>query len=146
MQIPVHHSISLIHLLRSQLTIFPKALEDKFGGRVCPMMFLNENTNADPFILLVHHRHSFNRLDPFRYLTRLIIPEGFPSHPHRGMSTLTYVLQGSLRHRDSMGFKQIYSGGSAQFLRASKGILHEEMWHLTHPFHEDLELFQVGGK
>eukprot|EP00624_Nannochloropsis_granulata_P003865 evm.model.NODE_29442_length_5635_cov_20.489618.3 len=61
---------------------------------------------TDPFLMNVHHRHSFTKLDPFRWLQALIFPEGFPAHPHAGFNTLTYVLKGQMKHRDSMGVKQ----------------------------------------
>ena len=110
-------------------------LEDAIGGRVCPNFFQPERTS--PFIMLVHHRHSFAPWDPLRYLQRTFFPEGFPAHPHRGrfsptpimnhprMSlrlsltcapfstfagfvTVTYILKGGFSHRDSLGIKQIY--------------------------------------
>lgn len=57
-------------------------LEDKFGGRVCPMSL--DASDCDPFILLVHHRHAFRPLDFLRPLfSAIIMPEGFPAHPHR---------------------------------------------------------------
>lgn len=57
-------------------------LEDAIGGRVCPNFFQSEQTS--PFIMLVHHRHSFAPWDPLRFLQRTFFPEGFPAHPHRG--------------------------------------------------------------
>jgi redox-sensitive bicupin YhaK (pirin superfamily) len=57
------------------------------GGRVVPMQLLGEN--ASPFLLLAHHSHSFCKLDPVRYLSRLVLPEGFPAHPHSGFDTGT---------------------------------------------------------
>ena len=62
-------------------------LEDKIGGRVCPMML--DDFDADPFLLLVHHRHSFLPFDPFRAIFRAVLAEGFPAHPHRGFETIT---------------------------------------------------------
>lgn len=67
-------------------------LEEKLGGRVCPMQLEDD---ADPFILLVHHRHSFQKFDPLRAAFRMLLPEGFPAHPHRGFETVTYVLPGA---------------------------------------------------
>jgi redox-sensitive bicupin YhaK (pirin superfamily) len=68
-----------------------QAVEDKIGGRVCPMIFLEGMQEAtSPFIMNVHHHHSFSSLDPLRALQRLVWPEGFPSHPHAGFNTLTY--------------------------------------------------------
>ena len=57
-------------------------LEDAIGGRVCPNFFQPDRTS--PFIMLVHHRHSFAPWDPLRFIQRTFFPEGFPAHPHRG--------------------------------------------------------------
>lgn len=114
-------------------------LEDQFGGRVCPNFFSAESTS--PFLLLVHHCHSFFRYDPLRLFQKsYILPEGFPSHPHRGFITLTYCLRGGMLHRDSLGCKQKYGadddekdkydGNVAQWLSTGAGLLHEEMWDI----------------
>ena len=55
-------------------------LEDAIGGRVCPNFF-NPPDKTSPFIMLVHHRHSFAAWDPLRYIQRTFFPEGFPAHP-----------------------------------------------------------------
>jgi quercetin 2,3-dioxygenase len=74
---------------------------------------------------------------------------GFPAHPHSGFNTLTYVLKGKMRHRDSMGVKQVYGDGAAQFLTAGAGVLHEEMWEFDDNdgggggVVADFELFQL---
>ena len=76
-------------------------LEGTFGGRVCPMQLPED---ADPFILLVHHRHAFRPFDFLRpVFNAVIMPEGFPAHPHRGFETMTYVLPGraGLTHREN---------------------------------------------
>jgi len=120
-------------------------LEDQITGRVCPNLF--EYSESSPFILLAHHTHSFANWDPIRWFQRaLILPEGFPSHPHRGFITLTYFLQGGFVHRDSMGIRQIYGRNQrvgtralrldednknrphSQWLHTGAGILHEEMF------------------
>ena len=67
-------------------------LEDLWGGRVGTLITSNPRA-TDPFVLLAHHRHSFWPLDPFRLASSLIIPEGFPAHPHRGFQTVTYVMR-----------------------------------------------------
>mmetsp|Transcript_87593 Transcript_87593/g.151663 ORF Transcript_87593/g.151663 Transcript_87593/m.151663 type:complete len:493 (+) Transcript_87593:91-1569(+) len=123
--------------------------EDLFGGRVCPMML--NTAEADPFVLAVHHRHSFLKFDPFRAAFRFLLPEGFPAHPHRGFETLTYVLPGrrGLLHRDSMGLKMEYGDGECQWMTAGSGILHEEMWSNDNTdisdggFVSDSELYQI---
>ncbi|KAJ8613534.1 hypothetical protein CTAYLR_002151 [Chrysophaeum taylorii] len=113
-------------------------LEEKFGGRVCPMMLEPE---ADPFVLLVHHRHAFDFWDPVRPLFRLLMPEGFPAHPHVGFETVTATVAGGLSHRDSVGVVERYHDGDVQWLTAGRGVLHEEMW--IHPEGRDCELYQL---
>ncbi len=126
-------------------------LEDKFGGRVCPNFFsttdigtgtgnsYNTSPNTSPFIMLVHHCHSFTKFDPLRaFQQKFILPEGFPSHPHRGFITFTYVLRGGMVHRDSIGCKQTYGserrhgGYVGQWLVTGAGMLHEEMWDVNY--------------
>jgi redox-sensitive bicupin YhaK (pirin superfamily) len=62
---------------------------------------------------------------------------GFPPHPHRGFQTLTYLIQGAFRHRDSTGGSGLLKPGGAQLMNAGSGIVHEEM-----PVPEHLE---TGG-
>lgn len=115
-------------------------LEDAVGGRVCPNFFSAEDGSTSPFIMLVHHRHSFSTLDPLRWIqNRFILPEGFPAHPHRGFTTLTYFMRGGFRHRDSMGVIQDYGNSKSswsvpnyphsQWLFTGAGLLHEEMFN-----------------
>ncbi len=52
---------------------------------------------------------------------------GFPGHPHRGMETVTYILEGTVRHRDSLGNEGVIGAGDIQWMNAGSGILHEEM-------------------
>ena len=56
-------------------------LEDAITGRVGPNFYQYRETS--PWIMLVHHCHSFHAVDPLRYLQRTFFPEGFPAHPHR---------------------------------------------------------------
>lgn len=118
--------------------------EDFLGGRVCPNFFSAEATS--PFVLLVHHRHSFSNWDPVRYIQRTFFPEGFPSHPHRGFITVTYCLKGGMIHRDSQGVKQAYGAEKrhkakhVQWLTAGAGIQHEEMWDVEPDEQDDGKL------
>lgn len=52
---------------------------------------------------------------------------GFPMHPHRGIETITYLLEGSVAHKDSLGNSGIISDGELQWMTSGSGILHEEM-------------------
>lgn len=72
----------------------------------------------DPFLLFDHF--AFN--DPIEGPIR-----GFPTHPHRGIETVTYMLEGSTAHRDSLGNAGIIGAGDVQWMSAGRGILHEEM-------------------
>lgn len=122
-------------------------IEDTIGGRVCPQFFFNDNSS--PFLMLVHHVHSFAPWDILRYIQRVIFPEGFPAHPHRGFITLTYILEGGFVHRDSNGVKQLYGTSHdhkkphSQWMVAGSGILHEEMWDINPWTGGRQELYQL---
>jgi redox-sensitive bicupin YhaK (pirin superfamily) len=76
-----------------------------------------------------------------RAITRQFLPEGFPAHPHRGFTTLTYILEGGFTHRDSLGIRQAYGSAGmksnpnivtpVQWLFTGAGLLHEEMFDTT---------------
>ena len=72
----------------------------------------------DPFLLFDHF--AFN--DPLEGPIR-----GFPTHPHRGIETVTYMLEGQVRHRDSLGNQGEIGPGAVQWMTSGGGILHEEM-------------------
>jgi hypothetical protein len=87
---------------------------------------------------------AFRAMDPFLLMDHfgpMVLPPGtdagFPPHPHRGFQTLTYLLQGAFRHRDSTGGSGLLRPGGAQLMNAGSGIVHEEM-----PVPEHLE---TGG-
>jgi redox-sensitive bicupin YhaK (pirin superfamily) len=71
----------------------------------------------DPFLLLDH----FSSDDPDDYRA------GFPLHPHRGIETVTYMLQGVVHHRDTLGNSGAIGAGEVQWMTAAGGIMHEEM-------------------
>ena len=77
---------------------------------------------------------AFRAMDPFLLMDHfgpmVLAPgtdAGFPPHPHRGFQTLTYLIQGSFRHRDSTGGSGLLRPGGAQLMNAGSGIVHEEM-------------------
>jgi redox-sensitive bicupin YhaK (pirin superfamily) len=72
----------------------------------------------DPFLLFDHF--AFN--DPIE--GPLV---GFPMHPHRGIETVTYMLEGSVHHRDSLGNSGLIGSGDVQWMTSGSGIMHEEM-------------------
>ncbi len=72
----------------------------------------------DPFLLFDHFAFNDPAEGPLR---------GFPTHPHRGIETVTYMLEGSVRHRDSLDNVGIIGAGDVQWMTSGRGILHEEM-------------------
>ena len=76
-----------------------------------------DTTESDPFLLLDDFRND----DPSKYL------RGFPWHPHRGIETITYVLEGEVEHGDSLGNTGVLGPGSVQWMTAGSGIMHQEM-------------------
>lgn len=84
----------------------------------------------DPFLLL----DAFRSDNPDDYIA------GFPSHPHRGFETVTYLLGGRMRHKDNAGNEGVIEPGGIQWMTAGRGIVHSEM-----PEQEDgrLEGFQL---
>ncbi len=82
--------------------------------RVIPAPGLHQ---LDPFLLL----DVFSSDNPNDYIA------GFPPHPHRGFETVTYLLAGQMRHRDSAGHMGVIKAGGAQWITAASGIKHSEM-------------------
>ena len=108
-----------------------------------------QDGNRVPLTRLVPGRgqqggEAFRAMDPFLLMDHfgpMVLPPGtdagFPPHPHRGFQTLTYLIQGAFRHRDSTGGSGLLRPGGAQLMNAGAGIVHEEM-----PVPEHLE---TGG-
>lgn len=72
--------------------------------------------HLDPFLMLDHlHGSGADQV------------AGFPDHPHRGMCTLTYMVRGSMQHRDSMGHRDTVHAGGIQWMQAAHGVIHAEM-------------------
>lgn len=73
------------------------------------------------------------RLDPFLMLDAFGTDHaddyiaGFPDHPHRGFETVTYMLEGRMRHRDSAGNEGLLGPGGVQWMTAGRGVIHSEM-------------------
>jgi hypothetical protein len=71
----------------------------------------------DPFLML----DAFGSDDPHDYIA------GFPDHPHRGFETITYMLSGRMRHRDSAGHEGLLENGGVQWMTAGRGVIHSEI-------------------
>ena len=98
--------------------IEPQTAIEGAGVRLLRSISPRVSNESDPFLLFDHF--AFN--DPLEGPLR-----GFPYHPHRGIETVTYMLEGSTAHRDSLGNAGTIGPGDVQWMSAGRGILHEEM-------------------
>jgi hypothetical protein len=104
---------------RSIATIFQsKPAIEGAGVHLRRAFGYNEVPLFDPFLLLDDFRSDGN---PGHYL------KGFPWHPHRGIETITYMIEGSAEHGDSMGNTGVIGPGDVQWMTAGSGIIHQEM-------------------
>ena len=120
---------------------------------------------VDPFLFCVHHvdaypagnlhlgpdaelrgrvlGQDFANVDGWNMYHGSVVP-GFPSHPHRGFETITYVRRGLVDHADSLGAAARYGKGDVQWMTAGKGIQHAEMFPLLDQSGPNpMELFQI---
>jgi redox-sensitive bicupin YhaK (pirin superfamily) len=100
-----------------QRIVEPRAVLEGAGVRLRRSIALPELDYLDPFLLLDH----FGSDNPADYM------KGFPMHPHRGIETVTYMLAGMVRHRDSLGNAGTIGPGDVQWMTSGRGIMHEEM-------------------
>jgi redox-sensitive bicupin YhaK (pirin superfamily) len=98
-------------------TVFPESTFDGAGVKLKRLIGSRTLDHLDPFLLLDH----FGSDNPDDYIS------GFPMHPHRGIETVTYMLEGSVRHRDTIGNTGTINSGDIQWMTAGSGIMHEEM-------------------
>ena len=87
------------------------------GVRLERVFGYHEVPAFNPFLLLDH----FGSENPEDYLA------GFPWHPHRGIETVTYMIRGSVEHKDSIGNSGLIRSGDVQWMSAGSGIIHQEM-------------------
>ena len=99
-------------------TIEPQTVIEGAGVRLLRSIAPKASNLFDPFLLFDHF--AFN--DPLEGPIR-----GFPMHPHRGIETVTYMLEGTTAHRDSLNNAGVIGSGDVQWMSAGRGILHEEM-------------------
>ena len=90
---------------------------DGAGVRLTRVIGTQTLSYLDPFLML----DEFGSDDPQAYIA------GFPDHPHRGFETITYMLDGRMRHRDNHGNEGLLTAGAVQWMTAGRGIVHSEM-------------------
>ncbi|WP_250229486.1 pirin family protein [Anaeropeptidivorans aminofermentans] len=94
-----------------------KSAVDGAGVRLVRVLGHEDTEDFDPFLML----DSFDSKNPDDYI------KGFPPHPHRGIETLTYLIDGKIEHEDSLGNKDTINAGESQWMTAGSGIIHQEM-------------------
>ncbi|SHJ33030.1 pirin family protein [Parasporobacterium paucivorans] len=94
-----------------------KSAVDGAGVKLVRVIGYNDTKDYDPFLML----DAFDSENPDDYT------KGFPWHPHRGIETITYLIQGDIEHGDSLGNKGSILDGDCQWMTAGSGIIHQEM-------------------
>jgi len=94
-----------------------QAVSDGAGVRLNRVLSTGLQKRLDPFLML----DDFGSDQPEDYLA------GFPDHPHRGFETVTYMLEGRMRHRDDAGHEGLMESGDVQWMTAGRGLIHSEM-------------------
>jgi len=107
-----------------------QATSDGAGVKLTRVLTQSLQRRLDPFLML----DAFGTDNPQDYIG------GFPDHPHRGFETVTYMIAGRMRHRDSAGHEGLLQNGGVQWMTAGRGVIHSEL-----PEQEDgrMEGFQL---
>ncbi len=94
-----------------------QATSDGAGVKLTRVLTQNLQRRLDPYLML----DAFGSDKADDYIA------GFPSHPHRGFETISYMLEGRMRHRDSAGHEGMISDGGVQWMTAGRGVIHSEL-------------------
>ena len=94
-----------------------QATSDGAGVKLTRVLTQDLQRRLDPFLML----DAFGSNQPGDYIA------GFPDHPHRGFETVTYMLAGRMRHRDSAGNEGLLQSGGVQWMTAGRGVIHSEL-------------------
>lgn len=115
---------------RVERLVTGQATSDGAGVKLTRVLTQDLQYRLDPFLML----DVFGSDNPHDYIA------GFPDHPHRGFETVTYMIAGRMRHRDSAGHEGLLENGGVQWMTAGKGVIHSEI-----PQQEDgvMEGFQL---
>ena len=105
------------HPRRVERVITGVATSDGAGVKLTRLLTQDLQQRLDPFLML----DNFASDDPNDY------GAGFPNHPHRGFETVTYMISGRMRHRDSAGHEGLLQNGGVQWMTAGRGLVHSEL-------------------
>jgi quercetin 2,3-dioxygenase len=102
---------------RIERLVVGKPTSDGAGVKLTRVLTQDLQYRLDPFLML----DAFGSDDADDYIG------GFPDHPHRGFETVTYMLAGRMRHRDSAGHEGLLENGGVQWMTAGRGVIHSEL-------------------
>ena len=124
------HTTTVAHPRTVERLVAGQATSDGAGVKLTRVLTQNLQRRLDPFLML----DAFGSDQPDDYIA------GFPDHPHRGFETVTYMIAGRMRHRDSAGHEGLLENGGVQWMTAGRGVIHSEI-----PQQEDgvMEGFQL---
>jgi len=121
----LHHPQN-VHAVQPVSLVRPRPVEqivagvstsDGDGVKLTRVLQHTLQERLDPYLML----DAFGSDNPGDYIG------GFPSHPHRGFETVTYMISGRMRHRDSHGHEGLLSNGGVQWMTAGRGLVHSEL-------------------
>jgi len=110
-------SQNILQLRTVERLVKGQPTSDGAGVKLTRVLTHEWQQRLDPFLMLDH----FGSEEASDYIA------GFPDHPHRGFETVTYMLQGRMRHRDSRGNEGLLQNGDVQWMTAGRGLIHSEM-------------------
>jgi len=102
---------------RIERLVAGQATHDGAGVKLTRVLSQPLQQRLDPFLML----DAFGSDHPGDYIA------GFPDHPHRGFETVTYMIAGRMRHRDSAGHEGLLTNGGVQWMTAGRGVIHSEL-------------------
>ncbi len=124
-QAGLHHSREIERIIEGVAT------SDGAGVKLTRVLTGKLQRRLDPFLML----DAFGSDVPDDYIA------GFPDHPHRGFETVTYMLAGRMRHRDSAGHEGLLQNGGVQWMTAGRGVIHSELPEQEHGVMEGFQLW-----
>ena len=116
---------------RVERLVTGQATSDGAGVKLTRVLTQPLQRRLDPYLML----DAFGSDKPGDYIA------GFPDHPHRGFETITYLLAGRMRHRDSAGNEGLLEDGAVQWMTAGRGVIHSELPEQTEGVMEGFQLW-----
>jgi redox-sensitive bicupin YhaK (pirin superfamily) len=108
---------SIVQPRRVERLVEGERTSDGAGVKLTRMLAHTLQRRLDPYLML----DAFGTDNPDDYIA------GFPDHPHRGFETVTYMIAGRMRHRDSAGHEGLLENGGVQWMTAGRGVIHSEL-------------------